>query len=379
MREMLAPRRQGLTDARGELTERYFVATQWQLMWRKFGRHRLALVGAAVLAVFYLGALFAEFLAPSVPSERYAKMAFAPPQRVRLLHQGRLRGPFVYGYQRTTDPVTLQKNYLADEAQLVPIRLFVRGPEYRLWGLFAGDRHLFGSADGAPVMLLGADSFGRDLLTRNIYAARVSLSVGLAAVLVSFVLGVILGGISGYFGGTVDLAIQRFIEFLMSLPTIPVWMGLSAALPLDWSSIKVYFVVTLILSIIGWTGLARVVRGKILSLREEDYATAALLAGASKGRVMARHLLPGFTSHIIVSLTLTLPNMILGETSLSFLGLGLRPPITSWGVLLKEAQNVQAVALQPWLLTPAFFVIVAVLAFNFVGDGMRDAADPYSR
>jgi len=377
MREMLAPRRQGLTDARGELTERYFVATQWQLMWRKFRRHRLALVGAAVLAVFYLGALFAEFLAPSVPSERYAKMAFAPPQRVRLLHQGRLRGPFVYGYQRTTDPVTLQKNYSADEAQLVPIRLFVRGPEYRLWGLFAGDRHLFGSADGAPVMLLGADSFGRDLLTRNIYAARVSLSVGLAAVLVSFVLGVILGGISGYFGGTVDLAIQRFIEFLMSLPTIPVWMGLSAALPLDWSSIKVYFVVTLILSIIGWTGLARVVRGKFLELREGDFVTAARISGAREASIIAAHLVPAFMSYLIVHLTLAIPRIILGETALSFLGLGIRPPAVSWGTLLKDAQNVETVVLYPWLMLPALFVVAAVLMFNFLGDGLRDAADPY--
>ena len=260
---------------------------------------------------------------------------------------------------------------------MVPIRLFVRGPEYRLWGLFAGDRHLFGSAEGAPVMLLGADSFGRDLLTRNLYAARVSLSVGLAAVLVSFVLGVILGGISGYFGGSVDLAIQRFIEFLMSLPTIPVWMGLSAALPLEWSSIKVYFVVTLILSIIGWTGLARVVRGKFLELREGDFVTAARISGAREASIIAAHLVPAFMSYLVVHLTLAIPRIILGETALSFLGLGIRSPAVSWGTLLKDAQNVETVVLYPWLMLPALFVVAAVLMFNFLGDGLRDAADPY--
>ena len=374
---VVLPRRPGFGDSRGELNEQYFVATQWQLMWRKFKRHRLALVGAVVLAGFYLVALFAEFVSPSIPSERYPKMASAPPQRVRLLHQGRLRGPFVYGYQRTIDPLTLQKTYTADETQPVPIGLFVRGAEYKLWGLFDSDRHLFGSAEGAPVILLGADSFGRDLLTRNLYAARVSLSVGLVGVLVSFVLGVILGGISGYFGGTADLAIQRFIEFLMSLPTIPVWMGLSAALPLDWSSIKVYFVVTLILSIIGWTGLARVVRGKFLELREGDFVTAARISGARERSIIARHLVPAFMSYLIVHLTLAIPRIILGETALSFLGLGIRAPAVSWGTLLKDSQNVETVVLYPWLMLPALFVVVAVLMFNFLGDGLRDAADPY--
>ena len=259
------------------------------------------------------------------------------------------------------------------------MRLFVRGTPYRFWGLFETDVHLFGVDDGGTLFLLGTDHLGRDLLSRIIYGSRISLTIGLVGVTLSFVFGLVIGVVSGYYGGWIDNLIQRGIEILRSFPSIPLWMALAAALPSSWSPLQIYMGITVVLSFIGWTGLARQVRGKILSLREEDFATAALLAGASRWRIMTRHLLPSFMSHIIVSLTLAVPGMILGETSLSFLGLGLRPPVTSWGVLLKEAQNVQAVAFQPWLLTPVIFVIITVLAFNFVGDGLRDAADPYSR
>ena len=357
-----------------------YTASQWQLMGLKFRKHRLAVWSSMVILALYAAALLCEFIAPYTLESQDIDHLYAPPQRLHLVHDGGLRlWPFVYPLEGTRHPETLRRVYQEDRSCPIPVRLFARGQTYRFWGLFETDLHLFGVDQGATLYLLGTDSLGRDLLSRILYGARISLTVGLVGVALSLFFGLLIGTVSGYYGGWIDNLIQRFIEILRSFPSIPLWMALSAALPAHWSPLQVYFGITIVLSFLGWTGLARVVRGKILSLREEDYATAALLAGASKGRVMARHLLPGFTSHIIVSLTLTLPNMILGETSLSFLGLGLRPPITSWGVLLKEAQNVQAVALQPWLLTPAFFVIVAVLAFNFVGDGMRDAADPYSR
>jgi peptide/nickel transport system permease protein len=357
-----------------------YTASQWQLMRRKFGKHRLAVWAGRIIIAFYALAFFCEFAAPYRLDDTHLDYIYAPPQRLHLISdEGLHLWPFVYGLESARHPESLRLLYSEDRQRMYPLQLFARGSSYHLWGLFETDIHLLGVEEGGTLFLLGTDSLGRDLLTRIAYGARISLTVGLIGVALSFVLGLLVGAISGYYGGWVDNLIQRFIEILRSFPSIPLWMALSAALPSSWSPLQVYFGITLVLSFLGWTGLARVVRGKILALREEDYATAALLSGASKWRVMVRHLLPGFTSHIIVSLTLTLPNMILGETSLSFLGLGLRPPITSWGVLLKEAQNVQAVSMQPWLLTPAVFVVIAVLAFNFVGDGLRDAADPYSR
>jgi len=365
---------------RGKDNTGTYTASQWQLMWWKFRKHRVAVWSATILLVLYLTAIFCEFLAPYSLSFQDTSYTYAPPQRLHFSSEDGLDfWPFVYGLKGQRDPETLQKSYQEDPTQKYPIRLLAKGQTYRFWGLFKMDRHLIGVDSGGTLFLLGTDSMGRDLLSRIIYGSRVSLTIGLLGVSLSFILGLSIGAISGYSGGWVDNLIQRMIEILRSFPQIPLWLALSAALPSSWSSLQIYLGITVVLSIIGWTGLARQVRGKILSLREEDFATAALLVGASQTRIMWRHLLPSFMSHIIVSLTLAIPGMIIGETSLSFLGLGLRPPITSWGVLLKEAQNIQTVAFYPWLLSPAVFVILTVLVFNFMGDGLRDAADPYER
>ena len=374
---------QTLIDEEGvELSEEAAVhaASQWQLMWWKFRKHKVAMAAGMVILSLYCVAVFCEILAPYTLESRNVQYAFAPPQRLRMIsNEGIHLWPFVYKLNGYRHPETLRKYYVEDESTRYPVEIFTRGESYYFWGLFKTDMHLFGVQEGGTLFLLGTDHLGRDLLSRIIYGSRISLTIGLIGVSLSFVFGLVIGVVSGYYGGWIDNVIQRGIEILRSFPSIPLWMALAAALPASWSPLQVYMGITVVLSLIGWTGLARQVRGKILSLREEDFATAALLAGASRWRIMTRHLLPSFMSHIIVSLTLAVPGMILGETSLSFLGLGLRPPVTSWGVLLKEAQNVQAVAFQPWLLTPVMFVIITVLAFNFVGDGLRDAADPYSR
>ena len=360
--------------------EQLYAASQWQLMRYRFTRHRLAIVGSVMLGFFYLVAAFAEIVAPYDPNASAAEHSYAPPQRIRIFDAkgGLLLRPFVYGMVSGRDPVTLAKTHELNREERNPIRLFTRGESYRMWGLFDMDLHLFGVADGT-IFLLGTDEFGRDLLSRTVYAARISLSVGLIGVALSMFFGCALGGISGFYGGTPDMIIQRAIELLMSIPAIPLWMALSAAMPLDWPPVRVYFAITMILSILSWTVLARVVRGKILQLKGEDFVTAAKVAGQGDRNIITRHLIPSILSLIIVNVTLAIPGMILAETSLSFLGLGLRPPVVSWGVLLKDAQSVRNVALNPWLLLPALFVIAAVLAFNFLGDGLRDAADPYKR
>ena len=362
---------------RPELQEEYFLASQWQLMWRKLRRHRLALVGATVLALLYLVAVFAEFFAPHDLFQRHNDFINAPPQRVRVLDEGRVRLPFVYPLVQTRNEVTLRREYTADTTRRLTLALFVRGDPYKLWGIFRTDVHFFGTR-GGEAFLLGTDRLGRDMLSRVIHGARISLSIGLLGVFISFVLGCILGGISGYYGGTPDLIVQRAIEFILSIPTIPLWMALSAALPANWPALRVYFAITVILALQGWAGLARVVRGKLLELREEDFVMAARIAGQGAGDIIRRHLLPSFMSYLIVNITLAIPGMILGETALSFLGLGLRPPVVSWGVLLKDAQNFRTVSIHPWLLIPGIFVVVTVLMFNFLGDGLRDAADPYT-
>ena len=365
---------------RQKKSEEFLIASQWRLMWWKFKKHKLALACAVILAIFYLVAIFCECVSPNSPQKRNAQRIYAPRQKIHFFDEGGFNiRPFVYGIKGGTLDENWIRNYQEDESRKLPIHFLVKGDPYKLFGLIPMDRHLFGLEDGETLYLLGADDLGRDLFSRIIYGSRISLSIGLVGVFLSLLIGCMMGGISGYFGGAVDTIIQRVIETLMSLPTLPLWMGLSAALPATWPPLRVYFGMVVILSLIGWTGLARVVRGKIIALREEDFAMAARLAGASEARIIRKHLLPSLFSYIIVRITLSVPAMILAETTLSYLGLGLRPPVVSWGVLLQKAQSVQVVAEYPWLISPAIFVIIVVLAFNFLGDGLRDAADPYTR
>ena len=357
--------------------ERFYRASQWRMMWWKLRRHRLAVISGVLLLLFYLSVLVCEVVAPYNLHSRHARHIYAPPQGIHLFHEGRFVGPFVYGYRFRLDMTTLKRIYTPDPQQVHALRFLCQGDAYKFWGLFEARFHLVCPAEGGNFFLLGTDRLGRDVVSRVIYGARISLSVGLIGVSISFLLGIVLGGISGYYGGWIDSIIQRLIEIVRSFPELPLWMALAAALPVTWSPILIYAGITVILGLLDWPSLARAVRSKLLALREEDFCTAAVLLGARPRRVIARHLLPSFMSHLIASATLSIPSMILGETALSFLGLGLRPPITSWGVLLNEAQNFNVVVLYPWLMVPVIPVIVIVLAFNFLGDGLRDAADPY--
>jgi peptide/nickel transport system permease protein len=363
-----------------EMEIRYYTASQFQLMWWKFKKHRLALIGMSLLAVFIFIALFAEFLSPYGPAVRTPNYLFGGPQVLHFVDaEGKFHlRPFTYALTAAMDPQTFLLEVKEDTSKPWPVYFFVKGDPYEMWGLIKSDRHLFGVEEG-HLHLLGTDQLGRDILSRLFHATRTSLTIGVVGLVISFFLGLIIGGISGFFGGGIDDAIQRFIEFIRSIPTLPLWMAMAAALPKEWSPQRVYFTITILLGLLGWTHLARRVRGKLLSLREEDFVVAARIAGSSNSRIIARHLLPSFLSYIIVDLSISFPYMILAETSLSFIGLGLRAPVISWGTLLQDAQNIQAIALYPWLFTPVAFVIISVMAFSFVGDGMRDAADPYSR
>jgi peptide/nickel transport system permease protein len=362
--------------------QRIFVASQWQLTWWRFRKHRVAVVSALVVLGFYAIVLGADFLAYADPDASEAQRSLMPPQRLFWFDGWRF-SPHVYAVKGVRDPQTFRRVYRVDPEQKIPVRFFAQGFEYHWLGLIPSTRHLIGvdpRHDAAKtIFLLGTDVQGRDLWSRLMYGTRISLTIGLLGVSLSLVLGVVLGGISGFYGGAADTIIQRVIEILRSIPTIPLWMGLAAALPREWTILQVYFAITVIISLLGWTELARVVRGRFLAMREEDFVVAARLVGCTQLRTIFVHMVPSFMSHIIAATTLALPAMIISETALSFLGLGLRPPAISWGVLLQQAQNVQTVAISPWLMLPAVPVIVAVMAFNFLGDGLRDAADPYGR
>ena len=369
----------GAADPSG--AERSFVASQRQLVWRRFRRHKLALVAVVVLAALYLTSIFAEFFSPYPVLHRFKEFGEAPPTRIRVFSPERgLSRPFVFATVRELDKATFKYRYIEQRDREHVIRFWVRSDEpFTLLGFIPWNTRLFGIEDASvPLFLFGSDRLGRDVFSRTFFAGRISLFIGFGGVFVAFVLGVIFGGISGYYGGVVDNVIQRIIEMLLSIPDIPLWIALSAALPHDWGILRIYFAITLILAVQRWTHLARVVRGKLISLREEDFVMAAQVAAAKNGAIIRRHLIPGFTSYLITHITIAIPGMIIGETALSFLGLGIRPPAVSWGTLLQDVQSISALALQPWLAIPGAFVVLAVLMFNFIGDGLRDAADPYA-
>ncbi len=359
-------------------TDAQSLMTHKQLVIRKFKRHKLAMCSLVVLILLYMVCMFSDFFAPYGANTRFSKSAAMPPQSVHWFDDGKLIGPFVYGVKTERNMTTLEKMYMEDKEQIHRIRFFTHGDTYRFLGLFEMDIHLFGVEENI-VCLFGTDSMGHDVFSRTLNGGRLSLSIGLIGVFMSMLFGLALGGFAGYYGGRVDAIIMRVVDLFMSLPTIPLWLGLAAAVPRTWSTIQTYFAITIILSFFGWTNIARVVRGKFLSLREEDFVLASRLSGSSDVHIIVSHMIPSFISYIIVSLTLSIPGMIIGETTLSFLGLGLQPPAVSWGVLLKDAQNFRSISGMPWLLLPGVFVILTVLAFNFIGDGLRDAADPYGR
>ncbi|NLS77721.1 MAG: ABC transporter permease [Chloroflexi bacterium] len=368
-------------DLEDQVSSSVQLLTHGQLVLARFKKNRLAVIGGVILAILYLLAILCEFVSPYDPDRRFQGFVYLPPTTVHIRDaEGRWRAPFIYPIKRMTDPKTFERKYVEDTSVRYPIKLLQKGDEYELWGLIPTNVHLFGVDDAAgPLAIMGLESMGRDLFSRILYGSRISLSIGLAGVFFSLIIGLVLGGLSGLYGGAVDNIVQRVIEFIRSIPTIPLWMGLAAALPPNWPQLRVYFAITIILSFVGWTTLARVIRGKFLSLREEDYVLAATQAGASRWFIIWEHLVPSFMSYILVHLTLSIPGMIMGETGLSFLGLGLAPPAISWGVLLKDAQKIQEVAIHPWILWPSIFVLVTVLSFNFFGDGLRDASDPYSQ
>src|SRR5829696_8219991 len=372
-----APFDPGLAEPTGAESEEFYRASSWKLMWWKFRRHKVAVASALILLAFYLMVPFVEVIAPYNQTKRNGDFLYAPPQGVSLFHDGHFVGPFVYPYKFTFNLETFKRDYVIDRTTPQPVRFFCRGDAYELWGVVHTDVHLFCPPKDGTLFIAGTDRLGRDLFSRIVYGARISLTIGLVGIAVSFTLGLFFGGLAGYLGGWIDHVIQRIIEILRSLPELPLWLALSAALPPNWSPLLVFFGITITLGLLDWPGLARAVRSKLMALREEDFVRAAELMGASKKRIIVRHLIPNFMSHLIASATLSIPSMILGETALSFLGLGLRPPITSWGILLTEARSVSVIAFYPWLLLPMLPVVLVILAFNFLGDGLRDAADPY--
>jgi peptide/nickel transport system permease protein len=357
--------------------EKFYRASSLQMMWWKFRRHKVAVWSGIILLLLYFSILISEVIAPYGLNSRNADFLYTPPQSVNWFHEGSFQGPFVYGNKSELNMETFKWETRTDTSKIDKLRFFCSGDEYKIWGVFNADFHLVCPAKDGTFFWLGTDRLGRDMFSRIVYGTRISLTIGLIGISISFLVGLTLGGLAGYFGGWIDNVVQRSIEIIRSLPELPLWLALSAALPANWSPILVFFGITIILGLLDWPGLARAVRSKLLALREEDYVKAAELMGAKPKRIIARHLLPNFMSHLIASATLSIPSMILGETALSFLGLGLRPPVTSWGVLLNEAQDLTAIQIYPWIMTPMIPVIIVILAFNFLGDGLRDAADPY--
>ena len=379
----MAAQTEALPIQRPAEDEQLFIASQWKLIWWRFIRHRIAIISTLIVLAFYLVALFPEFFSIHDPRAEFASHTFIPPQAVHFFDGFVPTLPYVYGLKGERNPVTLGMEWQTDEEAKHRVHYFVRGHEYKTWGFIRTDWHFMGlnvdtNTAPQPFYPLGTDRMGRDMFSRVMYATRVSMSIGLVGVALNIFLGSMLGGLSGLRGGMTDAVIQRIIEFVRAIPTIPLWLALSAAVPRDWSILRVYFAITIIISLIEWTRLAREVRGRFLAMREEDFVLAARLYGTNEIRIVFRHMLPSFTSHIIAATTLAIPGIIIAETSLSFLGLGLREPAISWGVLLFEAQTLQAVAEASWLLLPGVFVLIAVMAFNFMGDGLRDAADPYA-
>ncbi len=381
MLRRLDRRRTKANQQSDRIDEGYYLASQWQLIWRKFRRHRLAMLSAIVIIFLYSLAVFAEFYSVNDYHKRHVKYAKAPPHTVRFIdEEGNFHlNPFIYDMTQKLDMETLKRLYTEDRSKRYPIRFFVRGEPYKLLGLIDTDIHLMGVDEPAVFFPFGTDELGRDLFSRTMHAARISLSIGFLGMVTSFVLGCLIGGVSGYFGGSVDIIVQRVIEFLVSIPHIPLIMALSAAFPPEWSSTQVYFGITVVLASVSWPPLARAVRGKLLELREADFVMAARISNMGDMEIIVKHLLPSFASFLIVVLSLAVPGMILAETALSFLQIGIRPPAVSWGVLLQDAQNIRSLSQSPWLLIPGLFVIATVLSFNFLGDGLRDAADPYKQ
>ncbi len=361
--------------------ENLYTASQWTLMWMRFKKNKFAVVSLVCIILLYIGAIIAPFISPYTADVKFSEYKFAAPTKIYFSDpEGNFSlTPTIYKMKASMNSETFARDYVEDRKQFARVKMFVKGESYKLLGLFETDIHLFGTDNTKiPIFVFGTDSLGRDLFSRIFYGSQVSLSIGIVGNLISFVLGILIGGIAAYYGKVVDNLIMRFIEIIQCIPTLPLWMGLSAAIPAVWPPLQVYFGITVILSFLGWTGLARVVRGKFMSMRDMDFITAARLAGRSKVQIIFKHMLPSFASYIIISLTGTIPGMIMGETGLSFLGLGIKPPIVSWGVLLQEARNLNTLAIRPWLFIPSLFLVFTVLIFNFLGDGLREAADPYS-
>ncbi|MDR6551701.1 ABC transporter permease [Paenibacillus qinlingensis] len=381
MKPITTVRKQLLPSFKRPKNNDVYYSSQWRLIYRRLKKHKLARISLIILASFYLVALFAQFIAPYSLESYDSKYVNAPPTKLSFKDaEGNFHfRPFVNELKSGRDPVTLRKKFVQDENVRHPLRFFVRGESYKFLGLIPTSTHLFGVDEPGRIFLFGTDGMGRDLLSRVALGSQISLSIPLIGVGISFVLGLFIGGISGYFGGWIDSVIQRFIEIIRSFPTLPLWMALSAAIPARVPVVTMYLYIVIIFAFIGWTDLARVARGKFISLKNEEYVLAAKIAGVSDAKIIIKHLLPGFISYLVVATTLAIPGMILGETAMSFLGLGIRSPATSWGVLLQEAQQIENIALYPWKLFPLGFVIVTVLTFNFLGDGLRDAADPYKK